>query len=157
MKKSIIHPDTRKLLFLYNDPKLLRRLMASPFAPQNVVIPCKNRSELISLIATNEPHLVVIASDHVGTVGKEVEVSLRNMAFHTRILVLPGECLDDQRLDAIWLSLRSCSRDPLCVELILSTTLFSPQRASNRLARAVVCRSTIRSPKRTVFWRCSLP
>lgn len=115
MKKSMF-PNTMKLLFFHNDPKLLHRLMQRPFAAQNLVIPCTERSELLALSAATEPHLVVIAADDTESSQKEIEASLRAVGFHTRILVMPRDRQDDRHLDAIWLSLRCFLREPLGAE-----------------------------------------
>ena len=115
MKKSMF-PNTMKLLFFHNDPKLLHRLMQRPFAAQNLVIPCTERSELLALAAATEPHLVVIAADDAEFSQKEIEASLRVVGFHTRILVMPRDRQDDRHLDAIWLSLRCFPREPLGAE-----------------------------------------
>jgi hypothetical protein len=63
---------------------------------------------------------VVIGGDDHDVPPKEIEGTLRELGFHTRILVLPSQCQDDQHLDAVWLSLRSFPREPLRAE-------FDPQ------------------------------
>lgn len=101
-----------KLLFFHNDPKLLVRLMGRSFAAQNVVIPCTKQSELSSLVAATEPHLVVLAGDGTAESLRGIEATLREEGFHTRVLVLPRDRQDDRHLDAIWLPLRCFPREP---------------------------------------------
>ena len=127
--------NTMKLLLFHSNPKLLSRLLERPLAGQNVVISCSRRGELIPLIAATEPHLVVIGGDEHGVPPKQIEEALRKLGFHTRILVLPSECQDDQHLDAVWLSLRSFSREPLCAQFdsqhytVLTEKSFEPRGA----------------------------
>ena len=124
-----------KLLLFHSNPKLLCRLLERPLAGQNVVISCSNRGELIPLIAATEPHLVVIGAEDPEVPPKEIEGTLRDVGFHTRILILPNECLNDQHLDAVWLSLRSFPREPLCAEFdpqhytVLTEEKFEPMGA----------------------------
>lgn len=106
-----------KLLFCHSNPQSLRRLTERPLAGQNVVVACHQVSALIPLIASIEPHLVVIGGDKLGTTPQELQNRLRAAGFRMPVHILPQSSPSDEALDEIWQVLAAASRNQFNVEL----------------------------------------
>ncbi len=106
-----------KLLFCHNDPQMLQRLVERPLAAQNVVIPCYHGRDLVPLVTSTEPHLVVIGGNKLGATPEELQHRLLAAGFHIKFCILPHPNPSDQALDDIWRSLPGASRTHFTAEL----------------------------------------
>ena len=99
-----------KLMFCFDDQRVLDRLVDRPLAGQNVVMPCHPGDDLISLVASTEPHLVVIFRDGPDA-SDALQSRLREAGFYLPILTIDARSVDDRQLDEVWRRLQSCSRN----------------------------------------------
>jgi hypothetical protein len=126
-----------KILFCHNNLKLVDRLLERPLAAGNVLVQCVHGRDLIPMLASAEPHLVVIGGDKLGASPKSLERDLREAGFRTPILIMQENRKDDGLLDDIWRSLKALSGEPVPPEydpqnyIVLGETSLSSRCGCN--------------------------
>ena len=81
-----------KIVICPSNHNLVSGLLTRPLASSHTA--SLEPKALHACVAEMEPHLVLLGGDDLAVQPKALEKALRELGFHTRILVIPNECED---------------------------------------------------------------